>query len=85
MEYDFETIIDRKNSKCYKWDSIKEFFGKDNVLPMWVADLDFSAPPEIIEVLKKRVEHGIFGYTTEPESYFDSIINWLQKKVSLEY
>ena len=59
----FDQIIDRKNTKCYKWDYNKEIFGKEDLLSMWVADMDFKAPPEVLEILNKRVDHGIFGYT----------------------
>ena len=59
----FDKIIDRKNTKCYKWDYNKEIFGKQDLLSMWVAYMDFQSPPEVLEALRKRVDHGIFGYT----------------------
>ena len=76
----FDKIIDRKNSKCYKWDYNKEIFGKEDLLSMWVADMDFQAPQEVLEVLQKRVDHGIFGYTGITDSFYDSIINWMKDR-----
>jgi cystathionine beta-lyase len=74
---DFDKIVDRKNTNCYKWD-IPEV--TENVIPLWVADMDFEAPKEIINELQKRIEHGIFGYSFPPESYFASFINWQKKR-----
>ncbi len=80
MKYDFDKIIDRKNTKCYKWDYNKEIFGKEDLLSMWVADMDFKAPSEVLEILKKRADHGIFGYTGLTDSFYNSIVNWMKKR-----
>lgn len=79
-KYDFDQIIDRKNTHSVKFDSLQDVFGKENILPMWVADMDFLSPPEITKALKERVEHGIFGYVVPDEEYYTSIINWLEKR-----
>ncbi|MDA3814652.1 MAG: PatB family C-S lyase [Candidatus Cloacimonetes bacterium] len=76
----FDRIIDRKNTKCYKWDYNKEIFGKEDLLSMWVADTDFQAPQEVLEILRKRVDHGIFGYTGLTDSFYTSIINWMKNR-----
>lgn len=76
MKYNFDEIIPRRGSNSYKWDSA----AKDNVLPMWVADMDFRTALPVIDALQKRVAHGIFGYTKVPESYFDSIIGWFDRR-----
>jgi cystathionine beta-lyase len=76
----FDQIIDRKNTKCYKWDYNKEIFGKEELLSMWVADMDFQAPQEVLVILQKRVDHGIFGYTGLTGSFYASIINWMKKR-----
>ena len=76
----FDEIIDRKDTKCYKWDYNKEIFGKEDLLSMWVADMDFKAPVEVLEILRKRADHGIFGYTGLTDSYYDSIINWMKER-----
>ena len=80
MKYDFDKIIDRKNTKCYKWDYNKEIFGKEDLLSMWVADMDFKAPTEVLEILKKRADHGIFGYTGLTDSFYDSIVYWMNER-----
>jgi cysteine-S-conjugate beta-lyase len=73
----FDKIVDRKNTKCYKWDYNKEIFGEEDLLSMWVADMDFKAPEEVLEILQKRIDHGIFGYTGNTESFYTSIIKWM--------
>lgn len=80
MKYNFDQIIDRNNTDCVKIEKLQPVFGRDDLLPLWVADMDFLSPPAITEALKKRVEHGIFGYTIPSAAYFASITNWLQKR-----
>ena len=60
MKYDFDTIIPRRGTNSYKWDTPEE----ENVLPMWVADMDFRTPPFVMEALRKRLEHEVLGYTS---------------------
>lgn len=72
----FDEIIDRRNTNSYKWDSAEH----DGVLPMWVADMDFRTAPAIIEALKRRVEHGVFGYTRVPDEYYEAIVRWFGRK-----
>jgi cystathionine beta-lyase len=76
MKYNFDKIINRRGTNSYKWDIISE----DNVIPMWVADMDFATAPAIIEALQERVSHGIFGYTLVPDSYYQSITNWFRTR-----
>lgn len=82
MKYNFDEIIDRSNTYSSKWDSDvqKELFGKADLLPYWVADMEFKTAPEVIDTLKKRVEHGIFGYSNRNDDYYNSIINWTKKR-----
>lgn len=80
MKYDFDKIIDRSNTSSVKWDGRENMFGTQEVIPMWVADMDFEAPPGVIEALKKRIDHKVFGYTFESEDYFSAIINWFEKR-----
>ena len=75
-QFDFDEIVVRRGTNSYKWDLPK---GKD-IIPMWVADMDFKTAPCIIDALKRRVEHGIFGYTFVPDSYYDAIINWFKRR-----
>ena len=76
MKYDFDKVTPRRGTNSYKWDSTDD----KEVLPMWVADMDFPTAPCIINALKKRVEHGIFGYTRVPEEYYDAVISWFSRR-----
>lgn len=76
----FDEVINRKNTNSVKWDMNEEFFGREDVLAMWVADMDFKAPDEVLGAIKKRVEHGIFGYSYRSDSYLESIISWVKKR-----
>ena len=75
MKYDFDEPVDRRNTNSYKWDSAAE-----DVLPMWVADMDFRTAPAITEALQKRVRHGIFGYTKVPDAYYDAVTGWFARR-----
>ena len=76
MKYDFDEIIPRRGTNSYKWDSA----GDADVLPMWVADMDFRTAPPVVEALKKRVEHGIFGYVRVPDAYYEAVTNWFARR-----
>lgn len=74
--YDFDKIVDRRGTSCLKYDFQVERRGRDDLLPLWVADMDFALPENILDDIKKRVSHGIFGYTDPKREYFDSVIGW---------
>lgn len=76
MNYNFDELIERKGTGALKTDRLKERFGREDLLAAWVADMDFATPPFIIEALKKRLEHPIFGYCVEPDEYRELIIKW---------
>ena len=78
IRYDFDRLVDRRGTGALKTDALKEVFGKDGLLPMWVADMDFETPPFIVEALRKRLEHPIFGYTIEPPEYWPVVKNWIR-------
>lgn len=80
MVYDFDKVIERRNTHSVKWDNLDKSFGADDILPMWVADMDFPCPQPILDSIEKRNKHGILGYTTRPESLHESIINWMKKR-----
>jgi len=95
MKYNFDREINRKDSQSIKWeyvpneehtgiDPTNQFFGEDRMLPMWVADMDFPVPQPVIEAMKKRVEHGIFGYTWPADSYFQAVEDWFRKRHNWE-
>ncbi|HTP58577.1 MAG TPA: aminotransferase class I/II-fold pyridoxal phosphate-dependent enzyme, partial [Spirochaetia bacterium] len=78
--YDFDRLIERKGTSSLKWDTSARLTGVDGLLPLWVADMDFEAPPEIREALAGRLEHGVYGYTIEPESYFQAAMDWIRRR-----
>lgn len=85
MAYDFDKIVERRGTSCVKWDSDpRRIEGTDypvgDPLPLWIADMDFEAPPEITQALVERARHGIFGYTLVPDSCYDAIIAWEAKR-----
>ena len=80
MVYDFDTPVDRRNTASIKWDFSERFTGLEDLLPLWVADMDFPGCQEVIEVLKSRAEHGVFGYTLEPETYYEAVIEWMKHR-----
>lgn len=76
MRYNFDEIVQRRGTNSYKWDSADDA----DVLPMWVADMDFRTAPAIIEALQQRVAHSIFGYTRVPDAYYEAVINWFGRR-----
>lgn len=76
MEYDFSRPTDRRGTDSYKWDSAPEA----DIIPLWVADMDFETFPGITEALQRRVAHGIFGYTRVPETYYEAVCRWFEKR-----
>lgn len=78
MIYDFDKVVNRFNTESIKWDLAKEKFGDSDVIPMWVADMDFEVAKPISDAIKKRATHGIYGYTLKGTSYYEAIINWMK-------
>lgn len=78
-KYNFDEIISRKGTNAIKIDVLEERYGRDDLIPLWVADMDFQSPPEISQAIIERAQHGIFGYTHSSQKYYDSIINWVKK------
>ena len=76
MKYDFDKVVPRRGTNSYKWDLVKQ----DDVIPLWVADMDFAVAPPIQEALRKRMEHPVFGYTLVPDSYYEAVINWFGRR-----
>lgn len=80
MKYDFDLIYDRSNTSCLKWDSLEAIFGHKDVIPMWVADMDFPAAQPIVEALKKRAEHEFYGYTEPGPRVIEAVVDRMQRK-----
>ena len=80
MNYNFDEIIPRRNTNSVKWDEAAQ----DDIIPLWVADMDFRVLPQITEALRQRVDHGVFGYTHVPDSYYESVIRWFKDRHGLQ-
>ena len=74
-KFDFDRIVPRRGSNCAKWDTTPE-----GTLPMWIADMEFRTAPVVVEALRRRVEHGIFGYTHLPQAYYDAVCGWFGRR-----
>ena len=74
---EFDEVIQRKGTDTYKWDALKELYGRDDLISMWVADMDFKSPKVVIDKMKERLQHGIFGYTFVSDSFKQSVKNWM--------
>jgi cystathionine beta-lyase len=79
MVYDFDTVYERDSTNSAKW-SLRKELGMDDVLPLWVADMDFACPPEIVKAMRERVDHPLYGYTTSSSKYYNSLIQWMAKR-----
>ena len=84
MKYNFNERIDRSENHSAKWAEMEMKFGRSDLIPMWVADMDIKAAPEIIESMKKKVEQEIFGYVYRPDSYYKTATEWLKKRFGYE-
>ena len=80
MKYDFDTPIDRRGTFSYKWDTGNDFFGRDDLIPLWVADMDFPCAPCIVEAVQRRAAHPIYGYTARQQPYYDTVMGWLKRR-----
>ncbi len=78
MKYNFDELVKREGTNSLKYDARANFFGKEDVLPLWVADMDFKTPDFVIDALRKRLDHEILGYSFRPDSYFGAIANWMK-------
>ncbi|MBE6182189.1 MAG: putative C-S lyase [Rikenellaceae bacterium] len=77
MEYNFDKLIDRRGTDTVKFDRLQELYGRSDLLPLWVADMDFECPPCITEALRRRLDHPLYGYTIESDIYWSTIIQWI--------
>ena len=80
MNYNFDEVVCRKHTDALKLEALAPRWGRTDLLPMWVADMDFKTPPFIVEVMKKRMECEVFGYTAKPESWYEAIISWQKRR-----
>lgn len=84
MEYNFDKIIERKNTGCVKYDAAEKMNMPEDIIPLWVADMDFQSPQGVIDRLREAVEHGIFGYSEEPDAYYEAVAAWYRRRFGWE-
>jgi cystathionine beta-lyase len=80
LAYDFDTVIDRQHTSSVKWSYRKQLTGVEDVLPLFIADMDFASPPEVVKAIKKRAAHPLYGYTANSDEYYNGLINWMKKR-----
>ena len=85
MQYDFDKYIERRGTGSEKWDGLMDDFGRTDLLPMWVADMDFSAPPAVLEALEKKIGEGALGYPMIPDSLLDAIRGWEKSRYGWDF
>jgi len=78
-KYNFDEIVDRRGTNALKTDALEPRYGNPDLIPLWVADMDFKSPPAVTEAIIERAKHGIFGYTCASQAYYDAIINWVSR------
>ena len=84
MKYNFDERVERRDTNSIKWDTAERSYGDKDIIPLWIADMDFKVPQEIVDAIKKRADHGVFGYTRRsPESYA-SVIGWMKRRYNWE-
>lgn len=76
MKYNFDVHMERRGTNCEKWDLLEEEFGRKDLLALWVADMDFPAPPEVLEALHRKIDEGALGYPIAPDSLLKSVAEW---------
>lgn len=84
-KYDFDTVIDRRGSGAVKTDRLEALYGRDDLMALWIADMDFPVCPEIIQAMRSRLEHPLFGYSWAPDSFWQSIIDWERRRHSIDF
>lgn len=84
MKYNFDEIIERRGTDCFKWDAPAKQYGRDDLLPMWVADMDFRSPDFVMEAIRKRCSHEVLGYSMPSEGYIQAVTSWLQEHYAIK-
>lgn len=84
MKYQFDTVIDRRGTSSVKWDRMEALWGRTDILPLWVADMDFATAPFVLEAIKERCNHPVLGYTDKSDNYYQSIVGWVKARYGME-
>ena len=83
MQYDFDKHVERRGTDCLKYDGLFQMLGRSDVMPLWVADMDFETPPFVVRSIEQRLKQRVLGYTLPPASFYKSIINWMERRHSV--
>ncbi|HEX7064839.1 MAG TPA: PatB family C-S lyase [Bacillales bacterium] len=84
MTYNFDEVLDREGTNSVKWNYRGDVFGTEDVLPLWVADMDFPCPPSVTEALIERAKHPVYGYPGKPEAFYQSLVDWTMRRFNVE-
>ena len=84
MKYNFDEIIERKGTDCFKWDALPAMYGRDDLTPMWVADMDFRSPDFVMEAIRQRCQHEVLGYAVPSEGYWEAVEQWLSSHYRID-
>jgi cystathionine beta-lyase len=80
MQYEFDKLYDRASTDSLKWANRRQRCGSDDVLPLWVADMDFACPPELSSVVRERAAHPIYGYPVRTDGYYRAVMGWMKRR-----
>ena len=80
MVYDFDKVVERRGTSCVKYDALEAVYGSSDLIPLWVADMDFETPDFIMDALRKRLEHPVLGYASEDPDYWPAVLDWQRKR-----
>ena len=84
QKYNFDEIIERRGTDCFKWDALKAMYDREDLTPMWVADMDFRSPDFVMEAIRHRCEHEVLGYTMPSKGYWQAVTSWLEKHYNIQ-
>ncbi len=82
--YDFDQPIERRGTDCFKWDALPSMYGRDDLTPMWVADMDFGSPDFVLDAMRRRLDHPVLGYTMPSEGYWQAVTGWLGRHYGIQ-
>ncbi|NCB63075.1 MAG: pyridoxal phosphate-dependent aminotransferase [Clostridia bacterium] len=84
MKFNFDEVIERRGTASFKWDATGQFYGSDDLLPMWVADMDFACAPAVLDAVQHRAAHPVYGYTVRQQPYFDAVMGWFRRRYGFD-
>ena len=83
-QYNFDEPIERRGTDCFKWDALQAMYGRNDLTPMWVADMDFRSPDFVMDAIRHRCDHPVLGYTMPSEGYWQAVTAWLANRYNIK-